>query len=286
MKWKDRPESENVEDRRSLGKAGLALGGGAAILVVILGLVFGFDPRPLLNQMQKNAPNAEQGGKPDPAQEELKKFAGVILKDTEDVWTEQFRTVHNREYRKPKMVLFSGRVESACGLADSAVGPFYCPGDGQVYLDLTFFGELKKLMKVRSDKQVDFAQAYVIAHEVGHHVQKLLGYSDRVRSRKGELSDSVRLELQADYLAGVWAHHAQRTKNILEKGDIEVGLTAANAIGDDTLQKRATGHVVPDSFTHGTSEQRIRAFTSGFDSGNFSQRRLDHFFTSDDPDDL
>jgi hypothetical protein len=275
-----------VEDRRSLAKAGLVVGGGGAILVVILGLIFGFDPRPLLNQMQKNAPNAEQGGKPDPAQDELAKFAGVVLKDTEDVWNEQFRTVYRSAYRKPKLVLFSRQVETGCGLADSGVGPFYCPADEHVYLDLTFFGELKKLMKKSPDAPVEFAQAYVIAHEVGHHVQKLLRYSDKVRSRKGEMSDSVRLELQADYLAGVWAHHAQESKKFLERGDIENALTAAKSIGDDTLQKRATGHVQPDSFTHGTSEQRIRAFTSGFDTGDCSQRRLDHFFTSDDPDDL
>lgn len=287
MKWKDRPESENVEDRRSLGKTGLVVGGGGTILLVIAVLVgqyFGVDLRPLLNQ--QGAPNPDQEGQvaADPAQEEAKHFVGVVLKDTEDVWTEQFRTVYRSEdlkYRKPKLVLFSGRVESACGLADSAVGPFYCPGDQQVYLDLSFFAELKKLMEVRPNAPVEFAQAYVIAHEIGHHVQKLLGYSKRVQSRKGEMSDSVRLELQADYLAGVWAHHAQKTKHILEKGDIEAALRAANSIGDDRLQKRARGTVVPDSFTHGTSAQRVRAFTSGFESGDCSRRRLDVFFRAD-----
>jgi predicted metalloprotease len=280
MRWRDRPESENVEDRRSLGKTGLVVGGGGSILIIILALIFGFDPRPFL--MQQGGPAPNQGGQVDPAQQELKHFVGVVLKDTEDVWTEQFRTVYSREYRKPKLVLFTGRVESACGLADSAVGPFYCPGDEQVYLDLSFFEELKKLMEVRRDTAIEFAQAYVMAHEVGHHVQKLLRYSERVRTRKGEMSDSVRLELQADYLAGVWAHHVQKTKHILERGDIEVALRAAQSIGDDRLQKRARGTVVPDSFTHGTSAQRVRSFTSGFDSGDCSRRRLDRFFTADE----
>jgi predicted metalloprotease len=283
MRWKDRPESENVEDRRSLGKTGLIVGGGGSILLilaVVVGQYFGIDLRPLLNQA--GGPGPDQGGQVDPAQEELKHFVGVVLKDTEDVWTEQLRTVYSREYRQPKLVLFSGRVESACGLADAAVGPFYCPGDEQVYLDLSFFDELKKLMEVRRDAPVEFAQAYVIAHEVGHHVQKLLRYSERVRTRKGEMSDSVRLELQADYLAGVWAHHAQKTKNILERGDIEAALRAAQSIGDDRLQRRARGTVVPDSFTHGTSAQRVRAFTKGFDSGDCSRGRLDRFFTADE----
>ena len=282
MKWKDRAESDNVEDRRSLGKTGLVVGGGGTILLVIAVLVgqyFGVDLRPLLNQ--QGALNPDQGGQVDPAQEEARHFVGVVLKDTEDVWSEQFRTVYSREYVKPKLVLFTGQVESACGLAGAAVGPFYCPGDKQVYLDLSFFGELRKLMEVRRDAPVEFAQAYVIAHEIGHHVQKLLGYSERVRTRKGEMSDSVRLELQADYLAGVWAHHIQKTKHILEKGDIETALTAAKSIGDDRLQKRARGTVVPDSFTHGTSAQRVRAFTSGFESGDCSRRRLDVFFNAD-----
>jgi predicted metalloprotease len=282
MKWKDRPESENVEDRRSFRKAGLVLGGGGSILIVILGLIFGFDPRPLLNQQGQPGAGPDNGQVTDPAQEELKKFASVVLKDTEDVWTEQFRTVYRSAYRKPKLVLFTGQVDSACGEATSAVGPFYCPGDQQVYLDLSFFQQLRKLMEVRPNAPIEFAQAYVIAHEVGHHVQKLLGYSEMVRTRKGELSDSVRLELQADYLAGAWAHHAQQTKNFLEEGDIEAALTAANAIGDDRLQKRARGTVVKDSFTHGTSAQRVRSFRDGFKTGDCSKGRLDRFFTSDE----
>jgi len=274
--WKDREESENVEDRRSLGKTGLAVGGMGTLLLVLVGWYFGIDVRPLLNP-QGGAGAVDQDARPDPAQDELKHFVGVVLKDTEDVWNERFQTVYRKRYREPKLVLFSGQVDSACGLANSAVGPFYCPGDEHVYLDLTFFGELKN----RFGAPGEFAEAYVIAHEIGHHVQKQLGYEAKVRTRKGRMSDSVRLELQADYLAGVWAHHAQRTKHILERGDIGAALTAANAIGDDTLQRRA-GRVMPDSFTHGTSAQRVRAFRSGFDSGDCTRQRLDVFFTADE----
>ncbi|HEY7425253.1 MAG TPA: neutral zinc metallopeptidase [Gemmataceae bacterium] len=282
MKWKDRPESENVEDRRSLGKTGLAVGGGGAILLflaVLVGQYFGLDLRPFLNQFQQRAPNPDQEGQVvDPAQEELAKFAKVILHDTEVVWTEQFRTVYSREYRKPHLVLFTDQVESKCGLAGAAVGPFYCPGDEQLYLDLSFFQELKKLMEVRPNAPIEFAQAYVIAHEVGHHVQNLLGYNKMLHTREGATSDSVSLELQADYLAGVWAHHMQKTTKILEPGDMEAALTAANSIGDDTLQKRARGRVIPEKFTHGTSEQRVEAFTGGFKSGDCSPERLNRFF--------
>lgn len=275
MLWKDREESGNVEDRRSLGKTGLAVGGIGTLLLLLVGWYFGIDVRPLLNpQGGGGAPDAQV----DPAQDELKHFVAVVLKDTEDVWNERFQTVYHKRYREPKLVLFSGQVDSACGLADSAVGPFYCPGDEHVYLDLTFFGELKN----RFGAPGEFAEAYVIAHEIGHHVQKQLGYEAKVRTRKGRMSDSVRLELQADYLAGVWAYHAQRTKHILEHGDIEAALTAANAIGDDTLQKRGRGRVMPDSFTHGTSAQRVRAFSSGFKSGDCTREKLDVFFTADE----
>ncbi len=277
MLWKDREESGNVEDRRTFGKTGVAVGGIGSILLLLLGWYFGIDVRPFLNQ-QVAPGDAAPNGPVDPKQDEQKHFVGVVLKDTEDVWNERFQTVYNKRYRDPKLVLFSGQVDSACGRADAAVGPFYCPGDEQVYLDLSFFRELKS----RFGAPGEFAEAYVIAHEVGHHVQKLLGYSGKVRTRKGRMSDSVRLELQADYLAGVWAYHAQRTKHILESGDIEAALTAANAIGDDTLQKRSRGQVMPDSFTHGTSAQRIRAFTGGFKSGDCSRARLDQFFTADE----
>jgi predicted metalloprotease len=276
MEWKGRRESENIEDRRALTPGRAAVGGGVGVLLIALvTYLLGGDPQKLLNQLQNNPqPGAarDSGAAPDPAQEELKHFVAVVLADTEDVWKEQFRKM-GKAYKEPRLVLFSGRVESACGLADAAVGPFYCPGDQMVYLDLSFFDELKN----RFHAPGEFAQAYVIAHEVGHHVQKLLGTSDKVHAQRARLSKaeynqlSVRLELQADFLAGFWAHHAQKSKHFLDPGDLEAALRAANAIGDDRLQKQARGYVVPDSFTHGTSEQRIRWFRRGFDTGDFSQ---------------
>jgi len=196
----------------------------------------------------------------------------VVLADTEDVWTQLFQEMGSR-YEQPKLVLFSGQVRSACGMASSASGPFYCPADRNVYIDLVFYQELKQ----RFGAPGDFAQAYVIAHEVGHHVQNLLGISDKVQAMRGRVSEaeynqmSVRLELQADFFAGVWAHHADRMKGILEEGDVEEALGAANAIGDDTLQRQTQGHVVPDSFTHGSSEQRMRWFLKGLKTGDLSQ---------------
>jgi predicted metalloprotease len=281
MFWQGRRESDNVEDQRSMSKTTMAVAGGG-IGVILLGLVvalLGGDPGALFRQGQEDPQqDAQQAGpQKDPAQEQLVKFVKVVLADTEDVWDAQFQKM-GRTYRKPKLVLFSGRVKSACGLADSAVGPFYCPGDEHVYLDLTFFEELKKRFKAPGE----FAQAYVIAHEIGHHVQKQLGYSDRVRTRKGRESDSVKLELQADYLAGVWAYHADKTKHILEPGDLEAALKAAFEIGDDRLQKQSRGYVVPDSFTHGSSEQRVRYFRKGFDTGDASKEALDFFFEADE----
>jgi predicted metalloprotease len=279
MKWQGREESENVEDRRSLTKTGLVIGGAGSILIVILGLIFGFDPRPFLNQ-QGQQQTEEGDRKLDPEQEESAKFVKVVLKMTENVWEEQFKE-HGREfnnggvkYQKPTLVMFTGRVQSACGTASSAVGPFYCPGDEKVYIDLGFFKELETRFKAPGR----FAQAYVVAHEVGHHVQNLLGYDKLVKTRKGAESGSVRLELQADYLAGVWGYHANKRETILEPGDLESALTAAKAIGDDTLQRKAGGYVRPDSFTHGSSEQRIRYFRQGFKTGDFSRRALDYFF--------
>jgi predicted metalloprotease len=278
MFWKGRQESENVEDRRSLSKTTMAVGGGVgAVIITVVALLLGADPQALLNQIQGPQQNEGQRRAADPAQEEAAKFCKVILKDTEDVWDDLFGQM-GRTYKKPRLVLFTGKVESACGTADTAVGPFYCPGDQKLYLDLEFFAELKN----RFGAPGEFARAYVIAHEVGHHVQNLLGYSKRVRTRKGELSDSVRLELQADYLAGVWAYHVQKKKKILEEGDLEAALTAAKAIGDDTLQREAGGYVRPDSFTHGTSEQRVRWFRRGFETGDFSEDRLEMFFTADE----
>lgn len=275
MQWKGRRESENVEDRRTVTPGRVAAGGGVGILVLALvTYLLGGDPQEILKLLQNNPQPVGRQGAPaiDPAQDEVKRFVSVVLADTEDVWSDQFRKM-GKTYQKPVLVLFSGHVDSACGLADAAVGPFYCPGDHQVYLDLSFFDELKNRFRAPGE----FAQAYVVAHEVGHHVQKLLGTSDRVNAQRNQLSRaeynrlSVRLELQADFLAGFWAYHAQKTKQILEPGDLEAALRAANAIGDDRLQKQARGYVVPDSFTHGTSAQRIRWFRRGFETGDFSK---------------
>ena len=283
MQWSGRRESDNVEDERGSGGGGggrIALGGGATILLVLACWALGIDPRALLNSgLVDNAPSVRQTA---PAEEEsLKHFVSVVLADTEDVWHAQFSKL-GQTYREPKLVLFRGEVSSACGLAGSAVGPFYCPGDHKVYLDLEFFQELRD----RFHAPGNFAQAYVVAHEVGHHVQKLLGTSDNVHAERRRLSKaefnrlSVRLELQADFFAGVWAYHAEKAKKFLDPGDLEAALTAANAIGDDRLQKQARGYVVPDSFTHGTSAQRIRWFRRGFETGDFSQG--DTFKVSDD----
>ena len=270
MEWQGRRESDNVEDRRGMGAGGgIAIGGGVTVLAVIVCLILGVDPRVVL---QGNPPNEIGTSRPaqnPQEQEQLKKFVSVVLADTEDVWHEQFRQM-GKSYVEPKLVLFTGRVQSACGMASDAVGPFYCPGDNHVYIDLQFYEDLKSRFRAPGD----FAQAYVIAHEVGHHVQKLLGYSQRVHAQKERVSQteynhlSVRLELQADFLAGVWAHHAQKTKKILQPGDIDEALRAANAIGDDRLQRQSRGTVVPDAFTHGTSSQRARWFRLGFETGN------------------
>jgi hypothetical protein len=273
MRWQGSRQSENVEDRRGMRGPAMAGGGLGMLILVIIVIFLGGDPRPLLRNIQVAPPGgAQQAGPVDPAQEELKQFVSVVLADCEDVWTALFRQ-QGREYVKPKLVLFSGRVQSACGMASSATGPFYCPADQNVYIDLSFYEE----MKTRFRAPGDFAQAYVIAHEIGHHVQNQLGLMEPVHRARGRVSEreynqlSVRLELQADFLAGVWAHHADRMRQILEPGDIEEALNAATAIGDDRLQKQAQGHVVPDSFTHGTSAQRVRWFKRGFESGDMSR---------------
>ena len=245
----------------------LVAGGGiGTVVLLVLALFFGFDPGVILNT---EAPPTEA---PDPsassANDTQKDFVSVVLADTEDTWTELFRRM-NREYRAPKLVLFRDSVQSACGIAGAAVGPFYCPPDHKVYLDLEFFRALSERFRAPGD----FAQAYVIAHEVGHHVQALLGVTDRVsaarqRSSRAEANAlSVRVELQADCFAGVWAHHANTSRQLLEEGDVEEGLRAAAAIGDDRLQRQTQGRVAPESFTHGTSEQRSRWFKRGFDTG-------------------
>jgi predicted metalloprotease len=268
MRWRGQRQSTNVEDRRRMSP-GVAVGGGLGTLLIVgLVLLMGGDPSVLLQQ-------GPPGGSTAPAtaeEEELAQFVSTVLADTEDVWKEQFRRI-GRTYEEPTLVLFRGRVQSACGFASAAVGPFYCPADRKVYVDLAFYDELRR----RFGAPGDFAQAYVVAHEVGHHVQNLLGVSERVhreQERTGEVEAnrlSVRLELQADFLAGVWAHHAQRTRQILEEGDVEEALRAANAIGDDALQRKAQGHVVPDSFTHGTSAQREAWFRHGLETGDLAQ---------------
>lgn len=275
MLWRDRRQSDNIEDRRGMSGGGrMAIGGGlGGIVVLVLALLFGADPRKLLEQLPQEPPSSgTQSSRPrNPQEEELRQFVAVVLAETEDVWTEVFRQT-GRQYRKPTLVLFSGQVSSACGHASAAVGPFYCPGDEKLYIDLSFFSELKTRFRAPGD----FAVAYVIAHEVGHHVQKLLGTMDRVNAAQRRMSEeqanqlSVRLELQADFLAGVWAHYA-KSRGIVEPGDFEEALGAASAVGDDRLQKENQGYVVPDSFTHGTSEQRIRWFRSGLESGDVRQ---------------
>jgi predicted metalloprotease len=278
MRWKDERRSENIEDRRSIRPAQLAVGGGLGTLIlVVVAVLLGADPRKVMNFMQNQQ---QQGGavqkvnRPlDPAEEERKEFVSTVLAQTEDVWDELFRQMGS-QYEKPKLVLFSGAVKTeGCGFASSAVGPFYCPGDSKVFLDLSFFHEMEEKFNAPGD----FAQAYVVAHEVGHHVQNLLGINSKVHAQQARSSEkdakrlSVRLELQADFLAGVWAHHAQRRRHILEPGDVETALRAATAIGDDTLQKQAQGYVVPDSFTHGSSEQRVRWFRLGLKTGDINQ---------------
>lgn len=276
MRWQDRRESTNVEDRRRVTPGRVAIGGGLGTIVILLVMVFlGADPQTLvqvIEQTQQISEPVAESGPPNPLDDEMKKFISVVLADTEEVWHHQFQKMGER-YLEPKLVMFSGQVRSACGFASAASGPFYCPGDQKVYLDLEFFQELKRRFKAPGD----FAQAYVVAHEIGHHVQKLLGITDQVDAMRSRLSQeeynqlSVRLELQADFLAGLWAHHAQKQWQILEPGDIEEALNAATAIGDDRLQKQAQGYVVPESFTHGTSAQRVRWFRRGLESGDFSQ---------------
>jgi predicted metalloprotease len=273
MRWTGRQQSGNVEDRRGMGGGRMAIGGGLGGIVIILILSFITGRNPLEFLGNNGSPDYEQTNNvASPEEDQNAQFVGVVLKDTEDVWNEIFKE-DGKQYREPKLVLFTQSSQSGCGYANAAVGPFYCPADEKVYIDLSFYNELKD----RFGAPGDFAMAYVIAHEVGHHVQHLLGISDKVDEARGKLSEkevnalSVKLELQADFLAGVWAHHAQEMKNILEAGDIDEALQAANAIGDDKLQMQAQGYVVPDAFTHGTSAQRKYWFKKGFDTGEISQ---------------
>ncbi|MBM7113716.1 neutral zinc metallopeptidase [Archangium primigenium] len=272
MNWRDGRRSSNVEDRRGQGVGRpLAMGGGVLTLVAaVVVYLLGGDPGVVLSGDPSGAPTqvgtGGSGGQGDPAQEELKEFVSVVLADTEDTWP-ALLSAEGVRYVQPRLVLFSEAVQSACGFQESAVGPFYCPGDQRVYLDLGFFRQLEQQL----DAPGDFARAYVVAHEVGHHVQNLLGISARVHEARGSRRDanalSVRQELQADCFAGIWAHHAQKQRHVLEPGDVEKGLNAASAIGDDTLQRRAGGHVVPESFTHGSSEQRVAWFRRGLEQG-------------------
>lgn len=274
MRWRGERQSANIEDRRGVSRGGMAIGGGlGSIVVLIIALLLGADPRQLLEQGPVDSPSGgtQTSRQTNPEEEELRQFTSVVLANTEDVWSDVFRQA-GRQYRKPTLVLFTDQVSSACGQAGAAVGPFYCPGDEKLYLDFSFFRDLQTRFRAPGD----FAQAYVIAHEVGHHVQRLLGTMDKVHAGQKQRSESeandlsVRLELQADFLAGVWAHYAQR-KGLLEQGDIEEALGAASAVGDDRLQRESQGYVVPDSFTHGSSEQRIRWFRRGFETGDIRQ---------------
>ncbi len=283
MRWQDMRRSGNVEDRRGLpvsGRTMVAGGGGiGVILIVLLVALLGGDPQQVIQNLPTGgaSPQAQQlppGQKPQfsAEEQELADMVSAVLGSTEDVWTKLFAAA-GRRYEPPKLVLFSGRVESACGFASAASGPFYCPEDRKVYIDLAFYRELRQRFRAPGD----FAQAYVIAHEVGHHVQNLLGTSDQVHAARQRVSEteynqlSVRLELQADYFAGVWAHHAQKYKDVLEAGDMEEALNAATAIGDDSIQKQSQGYVVPDSFTHGSGAQRVKWFRRGFETGDPNQ---------------
>ncbi|MCG5243094.1 KPN_02809 family neutral zinc metallopeptidase [Azospirillum doebereinerae] len=297
MRWQGGRESENVEDRRGqgglgggggfggglpgggirIGRGGLGVGG--VIVLVVVSLFLGIDPMEVLNG---GAPTTQTGSVREDAprgsaDDELSRFVSVVLADTEDTWTGLFQQM-GRQYQDPKLVLFNGAVNSGCGSAEAAMGPFYCPLDRKVYIDLGFYRDLRDRFKAPGD----FAQAYVIAHEVGHHVQNLLGISDQVQAaqqraggRAAANALSVRLELQADCFAGLWANHANRDRKILEPGDVEEALTAASAIGDDRLQRQSRGGVSPDSFTHGSSEQRVRWFRTGLESGDL--KRCDTF---------
>lgn len=280
MKWEGQRQSDNVEDRRSSGGGGLRLGGrgvgiGTIAVALIAGWIFGINPLTLLGLLSGGGEVAPQtqtapAARP-PADDKLAAFVSTVLADTEDVWREQFKA-QGGTYREPKLVLFRGATPTACGTGQSAMGPFYCPGDQKVYIDLGFYDTLRTQLGAPGD----FAQAYVIAHEVGHHVQNLLGITNKVDAQRGRLSEaqmnalSVRVELQADCLSGVWAHQAQRQRQVLEPGDLEEALNAASRIGDDALQRQSQGTVRPESFTHGTSAQRVGWFKRGMASGRMA----------------
>ena len=274
MRMDDSRESRNIEDRRSSGPrlGGRGSIGIGTIVLALVAIYFGVDPAVVLQMAEGPAPIEQQAPSQPPANDPQARFVAKVLGETEDTWSAIFQQNLNRQYIAPRLVLFRGATPTACGTGQAAMGPFYCPGDSKVYIDLSFFDEMER----RLNAPGDFAQAYVIAHEVGHHVQHLLGISDqvdRLRQRNPSQANalSVRMELQADCLAGLWARRADQARNILESGDVEEGLNAATAIGDDTLQKKSQGYVVPDAFTHGSSAQRVRWFKRGLDSGDLRQ---------------
>lgn len=273
MRWQNREQSSNVEDRR--GRTIKRVGGGigiGAILMAVFALIMGENPLNVLQQVT-NQQTEEVATGTNKQEEVLAQFVGVVLKETESVWSKVFREQLNEQYIEPKLVLYSGEDNTGCGYAQSTTGPFYCPADQRVYIDLSFYEELQTRFKAPGD----FAMAYIIAHEVGHHVQNLLGITSEVENQRRKLSEadgnklSVALELQADFLAGVWAHNTQKMENILEKGDFEEALNAASSVGDDRIQMEARGYVVPDAFTHGTSAQRMFWFKKGYETGDINQ---------------
>lgn len=275
MKWRNRRVSNNVEDKRAEGGVGRGVktGGISVVLVTLAAMYFGVDPQIILSLMDnsgtQNSSTQQSTYRPSAEQQQLGQFVGTVLADTEDTWNKLFKQSGQR-YREPKLVLFTDAIRSGCGNAQAAMGPFYCPGDYKIYIDLGFYRQLKN----QHNAPGDFAQAYVIAHEVGHHVQNLLGLSGKVHQAQQSMSRekanqlSVRLELQADCFAGLWAHHTEKEKRILEQGDIEEALNAASAIGDDRLQKQARGYASPESFTHGSSKQRVKWFKKGLLEGS------------------
>ena len=275
MLWQGRRESENIEDERGAGGGRrIAVGGGiGGVILVVAYLLLGGDPQALLESTQPQSQvSSNRQVNSNAPRDEATKFVAVVLADTEDAWHALFRQM-GREYEEPKLVLFSEQTRSGCGFASAASGPFYCPEDRRLYIDLAFY----RMLRDRFGAPGDFAQAYVIAHEVGHHVQNLLGISNKVQAARGRVSEaeynqlSVRLELQADFFAGVWARYADRVKRVVEAGDIDEAIRAASAVGDDTLQRQSRGYVVPDSFTHGSSAQRVRWFRKGYETGDIRQ---------------
>ncbi len=273
MRWRGRQRSDNIEDRRmGVGKK-MGLGGGiGGIIIAIIFIILGGNPKQVLQLLNPGNQTVQTGqGKNITQDDELTKFISVVLQDTEDVWNKIFSN-SGKSYREPKLVLFRQSTRSACGFSSAATGPFYCPADEKVYIDLDFLENMLKRFRSTGD----FAMAYILAHEVGHHVQKLLGITKKIDSQRGYVSErkmnelSVRLELQADFLAGIWVHHAQKMKNIIETGDIEEAFRAVNAVGDDRIQMQQQGYVVPDSFTHGTSAQRLQWFKKGMKTGDLN----------------